>query len=201
MEHLPLPKPPKSCVFRLVPNSEIHVNKTNNASEVFDNEGAYWEFEIELQNVREIDALSLDGFMASLRGSVGAFLLHDYRREQTNLDRVAYVNGANQDGNTLNVTNLPYNVIYARAGEKIQIGSGAAAELKILTENVVTTNGGAATLHFESPVRRIPSSGSPVYFAKPAGVFRLADNKQGLADAQFKDGMVTSWRIRGREAF
>ncbi|MBQ4810596.1 hypothetical protein J8M20_04585 [Pseudoalteromonas luteoviolacea] len=35
MEHLPLPKPPKSCVFRLVPNSHLLVSKTNNASEVW----------------------------------------------------------------------------------------------------------------------------------------------------------------------
>ncbi|NOU50272.1 hypothetical protein HG263_06915 [Pseudoalteromonas sp. JBTF-M23] len=201
MEHLPLPKPPKSCVFRLVPNSQLHVNKANNATEVFDDEGAYWEFEIELNNVPEADALVLDAFLAKLRGSVGAFLMHDYRYEQTELTTNAYVSGSNQDGNTLAVTNLPAGQIYARAGSKIQIGVGGAAELKVLTEDVVPASYGATMLHFESPMRRIPMHNTPVIFYKPAGVFRLADNKQGLADAQYKNGIVTSWRIKGREAF
>lgn len=201
MEHLPLPKPPKSCVFRLVPNSQLHINKANNASEVFDNEGAYWEFDIELTNVPESDALELDGFLAALRGSVGRFLMHDYRREQEHLDTIAFVSGGYQDGASLAVTNLPPGRIYARAGEKIQIGSGAAAELKILTENVLPASTGATMLRFESPMRRIPAHNSPVYFVRPAGVFRLINNKQGLADAQYKNGVVTSWRIRGREAF
>ncbi|PCK30461.1 hypothetical protein [Pseudoalteromonas piscicida] len=201
MEHLPLPKPPKSCVFRLVPNSQLHINKANNASEVFDNEGAYWEFEIELTNVPESDALELDGFLASLRGSVGRFLMHDYRREQERLDTTAYVYGGYNDGAALPVTNLPAGQVYARAGEKIQIGTGSASELKILTENVLPSATGTTTLRFESPLRRIPAHNTPVCFVRPAGVFRLIDNKQGLADAQYKNGVVTSWRIRGREAF
>jgi len=201
MEFLPFPKEPKSCVFRLVPNSQLHVNKANNATEVFDNEGAYWEFDVEFANVPEAAALELDGFFAKLRGSVGAFLLHDARFEQTNLDTVAYVSGSNQDGNTLAVTNLPHGQIYARAGSKIQIGSGGSAELKILTENVIPNRTGSTMLHFEPPLRRIPAHNTPIYFSKPAGVFRLADNKQGLADAKYKNGVVTSWKIKGREAF
>lgn len=124
MEFLPLPKQPKSCVFRLVPNSQLHVNKANNATEVFDNEGAYWEFDVEFANVPEAAALELDGFLAKLRGSVGAFLLHDARFEQANLDTVAYVSGSNQDGNTLAIANLPSDQVYTRAGSNIQVDSG-----------------------------------------------------------------------------
>ncbi|AZZ98248.1 hypothetical protein [Pseudoalteromonas sp. R3] len=201
MEQLPLPKPPKSCVFRLVPNSQVHVSKANNASEVYDLEGAYWEFELELTNVREGDALALDAFLAKLRGQVGKFALHDYRRPQTNLTAAGFVNGSNQDGNVLNVRGMPVNQTYAPAGSRIQIGLGETAELKVLTEDVVVNSHGHAQLVFESPVRSIPGDSSPVYFNKPYGVFRLADNKQGLAEAQLKDGLVTSWKIKGREAF
>ena len=74
MEHIPLPKAPKKCVFRLVPNSSVHVSKHNNSSEIFDLEGAYWEFEIEIANVAEDDALALDAFLTKLRGQVGKFI-------------------------------------------------------------------------------------------------------------------------------
>ena len=38
---LPLPKRPKRSNFKLVPNSQVHLNKANNATEVYDLEGAY----------------------------------------------------------------------------------------------------------------------------------------------------------------
>ncbi|MBQ4879631.1 hypothetical protein J8M21_20650 [Pseudoalteromonas luteoviolacea] len=201
MEHLPLPKPPKSCVFRLVPNSHLHVSKTNNASEVYDLEGAFWEFEIELTNVLEADALALDAFLAKCRGSVGKFLCFDYRFLQDDLDSFAMVTTSFQDGNLLKVAGLPVNSVYAKSGNRIQIGTGENAELKILTADVVVDSHGACELEFESPMRQIPASNTPVYFKRPAGVFRLLDNKQGLAEAQVKNGFVTAWKIKGREAF
>lgn len=201
MEHIPLPKAPKKCVFRLVPNSSVHVSKHNNSSEIFDLEGAYWEFEIELANVPESEALELDAFLTKLRGQVGKFLMHDYRREQLDLNIPARVDGANQDGNILNIFQLPVNRVYAKAGMYVQIATGESAELKKLTADVVVDSYGKATIEFESPLRRIPNHFDEVVFQQPAGVFRLKDNKQGLADAELKNGLVTSWKIKGREAF
>lgn len=201
MQLLPLPKRPKLSNFKLVPNSQIHLNKANNATEVYDLEGAYWEFEIELANVPERDALALDAAIAKLRGQVGTFLLFDYRREQLDKDFTAYVRGANQDGNILNVDALPANQTILVAGERMQIGTGQNSELKVLTEDVVTNSLGHATLIFESPVRKIPADNTLITFKQPAGLFRLADNNQGLASAQYKKGIVTSWKIKGREAF
>ncbi|WP_231102278.1 hypothetical protein [Pseudoalteromonas luteoviolacea] len=173
------------------------MSKTNSASEVYDLEGAYWEFEIELANVLEADALALDAFLAKCRGSVGKFLCFDYRFLQDELDSFARVVEPYQDGNVLNVSGLPVNGVYAKAGNRIQIGVGENAELKVLTAYVVVDSHGACTLEFESPMR----SNTPVYFKRPAGVFRLLDNKQGLAEAQVKNGFVTVWKIKGREAF
>jgi len=197
----PLPKHPKSCVFRLVPNSQSYVSKANNASEIYDLEGAYWEFEIEIANVPDKEALKLDGFMASLRGQVGTFLMFDYRREQSDKQFTAFVKGANQDGNTLLIDGLPINQTLMLAGERFQLGDGNTAELKVLTQDLVSNSLGQANIVFESPIRVIPSNNTPLYFNQPKGVFRLADNKQGIASAQYKNGIITSWRIKGREAF
>ncbi|SFD55340.1 hypothetical protein [Pseudoalteromonas denitrificans] len=198
---LPLPKKPKTCVFRLVPNSQSYVSKANNASEIYDLEGAYWEFEIEIANVPEKDALTLDAFMASLRGQVGTFLMFDYRREQLDKSFSAFVAGANQDGNTLLIDGLPVSQTLAVAGERFQLGDGSAAELKMLTKDLVSDAFGRANIVFESPMRVIPFDNTPLYFKQPKGVFRLADNKQGIASARYKNGIVISWRIKGREAF
>ncbi|MBS3796669.1 hypothetical protein [Pseudoalteromonas sp. BDTF-M6] len=201
MQLLPLPKRPKSCTFKLVPNSQTHVNKANNATEVYDHEGAYWEFDIELAHVREQDALQLEGFLASLRGQVGKFLMFDYRREQLDKDFTAFVSGADQDGNILNIAGLPASTTVALTGERIQVNTGENAELKILTQDLVTDGTGAATVVFEPPMRKIPAHNTQIIFKQPVGVFRLADNKQGIDTAQFKRGIVTSWKIRCREAF
>jgi len=201
MQPLTLPKRPKLSNFTLVPNSQIHLNKANNATEVYDLEGAYWEFEIELANVPERDALALDGFIASLRGQVGTFTLIDYRREQLDKDFVGYVRGANQDGNILNIDGLPANQTLLVVGERMQVGIGQNTELKVLTQDLVTDSLGRATVIFESPLRKIPADNTLITFKQPVGLFRLADNKQGLASAQYKNGIVTSWKIKGREAF
>lgn len=201
MQPLPLPKRPKLSNFTLVPNSQTHLNKANNATEIYDLEGAYWEFEIELANVPERDALALDGFIASLRGQVGTFTLVDYRREQLDKDFTGFVRGANQDGNILNIDGLPANQTLLVAGERMQVGVGQSTELKILTADLISNSIGQSTVNFESPVRRIPADNTLITFKQPAGLFRLADNKQGLASAQYKKGIVTSWKIKGREAF
>ncbi|MDC9565886.1 MULTISPECIES: hypothetical protein [unclassified Pseudoalteromonas] len=157
MQPLPLPKRPKLSNFTLVPNSQIHLNKANNATEVYDLEGAYWEFEIELANVPERDALALDGFIASLRGQVGTFTLIDYRREQLDKDFTGYVHGENQDGNILTIDGLPANQTLLVAGERMQVGVGQNTELKVLTQDLVTDSLGNATVIFESPLRKIPA--------------------------------------------
>ncbi|WP_275668494.1 hypothetical protein [Pseudoalteromonas sp. Isolate3] len=36
---IPLPKHPKRSNFKLVPNSQVHLNKANNATEGYDLEG------------------------------------------------------------------------------------------------------------------------------------------------------------------
>lgn len=198
---LPLPKRPKRSNFKLVPNSQIHLNKANNATEVYDLEGAYWEFEIELANVPEREALALDAFIASLRGQVGTFTLFDYRREQLDKDFTGYVRGENQDGNTLVIDGLPLNQTLLVAGERMQVGVGQNTELKILTGDLVSDSLGRATVVFESPLRKIPADNTLITFKQPRGLFRLADNNQGIDSAEYKKGIVTSWKIKGREAF
>jgi len=160
-----------------VPNSQTHLNKANNATEIYDLEGAYWEFEIELANVPERDALALDGFIASLRGQVGTFTLVDYRREQLDKDFTGFVRGANQDGNILNIDGLPANQTLLVAGERMQVGVGQSTELKILTADLISNSIGQATANFESPVRKIPADNTLITFKQPG------------------------WKIKGREAF
>ncbi|MDC3190407.1 hypothetical protein NQU96_11700 [Pseudoalteromonas elyakovii] len=198
---LPLPKRPKRSNFKLVPNSQVHLNKANNATEVYDLEGAYWEFEIELANVPEREALALDAFIASLRGQVGTFTLFDYRREQLDKGFTGYVRGENQDGNTLVIDGLPLNQTLLVAGERMQVGVGQNTELKILTGDLVSDSLGRATVVFESPLRKIPADNTLITFKQPRGLFRLADNNQGIYSAEYKKGIVTSWKIKGREAF
>tara|TARA_Y100001956_G_C4073503_1_gene165019 strand:- start:96 stop:335 length:240 start_codon:yes stop_codon:yes gene_type:complete len=56
------------------------------------------------------------------------------------------VDGAYQDGNILNIFQLPVNRVYAKAGMYVQIATGESAELKKLTADVVVNSYGKAKI-------------------------------------------------------
>ncbi|RJE72355.1 hypothetical protein BGP78_20325 [Pseudoalteromonas sp. MSK9-3] len=49
---------------------------------------------------------------------------------------------------------------------------------------------GATMVHFEPPLRRIPAPNTTVNYSKPVGVFRLANNKQGVWQTLLAPGVL-----------
>ena len=90
--------------------------------------------------------------------------------------------GAGQTGNSLIVQGFERNLTSRlAAGDYIQLGTGAGAQLYQVTVNADSTELGRATLSIEPPLRSSPANGAVVTVTGARGVFRL--NGQAMWDS------------------
>jgi len=144
--------------------------------------GQRWEADVQLPAMQRDDAEEGVGFLTSLYGQKGTFLLGDplgatARGSASTAAGTPVVNGASQTGGTLAIDGLPASATnYLKVGDYIQLGSAATAQLyKVLTD--ASSNGsGEATLDIWPDLRSSPADGATVVVANAKGVFRLNDN-------------------------
>lgn len=162
----------------------VSASPFTNQQQVYDFGSAWWELRLRttpLYGRAQADAWI--AFLESLRGKVGTFLAGDPLR--TALAGAGggtpVVDGSNAvRSRTLAVRGLPNSLANVwRAGDLIQLGSGATARLhRVLTDT--TSNGsGQATVDINPPLRTTYSDGAAIVVANPVGVFRLTDNALG----------------------
>ena len=88
------------------------------------------------------------------------------------------VNGASQTGDELIIDGIPTSGSdYLKAGDYIQLGSGATATLHKVLEDVAIDGSGGATLNLWPGIRTAPSDNATVTVSAAKGVFRLAANE------------------------
>lgn len=87
------------------------------------------------------------------------------------------VDGGGQTGNTLNTRNWPVSTDgVLLEGDYIQIGTGSAARLHMVTSVVDTDTAGDAQISIMPALRGSPADGTTIIYNEPKGVFRLADD-------------------------
>lgn len=144
--------------------------------------GARWSATIRIPPVKREDSEYWNSFLLRLRGQFGTFLLGDPngatpRGSAATTAGTPRVNGASQTGNELAIDGLPTSVTgYLRAGDYIQLGSGATARLYKVLEDVDTNGSGQATLNLWPDLRSSPADNATVVVSGAQGVFRLATN-------------------------
>ena len=144
--------------------------------------GARWSATITIPPVKRSDSEYWNSFLLRLRGQFGSFLLGDPnaatpRGSAATTAGTPVVNGASQTGNELAIDGLPTSVTgYLRAGDYIQLGSGATARLYKVLEDVDTNASGQATLNLWPDLRSSPADGATVVVNGAQGIFRLATN-------------------------
>jgi len=144
--------------------------------------GQRWEADIKLPPMQRVNAEEWVTFLTSLYGQKGTFLLGDplgatAQGSASTTAGTPVVNGASQTGGTLAIDGLPASATnYLKAGDYIQLGTGATSQLyKVLTD--ASSNGsGEATLDIWPDLRSSPADGATVVVANAKGVFRLNDN-------------------------
>lgn len=177
---------PRSMVWR--GNTIVGITESiyTFAQEVLENVGNRWEVDIEMPPMTRTEHDVWKGWLMSLYGRRGTFLLHDPAATTpkgiaTGTPLVDGANAANAKtlatkGWTISQTGI------LLAGDKIQLGSGSTARLHMVLADVNSDGAGDATLDIWPRLRTSYVGDEAITTSSPAGVFRLADQ-------------ITSWSV------
>lgn len=163
------------------------------SQQVYKHQGQRWEADIRLTPMKREDAEAWASFLLRLRGRYGTFLLGDPncstpRGSASTNAGTPVVNGASQTGETLNIDGCPASATdYLKAGDYIQLGSSATAQLYKVLEDVDTNASGEATLNIFPNLRSSPDDNASVTVSNARGLFRLVANETSwdINNAQF----------------
>lgn len=136
--------------------------------------GQMWQADLTLPPMKTADAEQWLGFLLSLRGRFGTFLLGDPLR--TSLRGAATsctVTGSAGDNTVSAVVPSGQTLL---AGDYVQLGSGSSASLHKVLVNYTGT-GSAANLEIW-PALRVNRSAATATLSNTKGVFRLSSNEQ-----------------------
>lgn len=148
--------------------------------QVYKHQGQWWEAEVTLPPMKRADAEQVVAFLLSLKGRFGTFILGDPantspRGVGTGTPLVA---GAGQTGDTL-VTDgwTAEQTGIMKAGDWIQLGSGASTRLYKVLQDANSDNGTNATLTIWPDLRSSPSNNATIVTSSPKGIWRLTSNE------------------------
>lgn len=171
--------------IRLIARNAVTVSASpfTFSQQVYRHQGQGFEADITLPAMKRADAEEWVSFLLRLRGQYGTFLLGDPngatpRGSASTTAGTPVVAGASQTGDELNIDGLPISVTgYLKAGDYIQLGSGASATLHKVLEDVDSDGSGAATLNLFPAVRTAPSDNAVITVSNCKGNFRLNVNE------------------------
>ena len=141
--------------------------------------GQKWEASVSIPSVHRDKAAQWKAMLVGLKGPVGTFLLGDpdYATPQGTVSSCTLTGSAGDETATITMTGT------LKAGDYIQLGSGASAKL----HQVLLDQDGTGPLEIW-PALRSTYNNQSVVFNSPKGVFRLATN-------------MTSWSINNASTY
>jgi len=151
----------------------------NLKQQVVKHQGQRWEADITLPPQKRADAEIWITFFMKLEGPYGTFLMGDPngatpRGSASTTPGTPAINGASQTGSELNIDGLPASATgYLKAGDYIQIGTGADTQLYKVLDDVDSDADGEATLTIWPYLRSSPTDGASVTVSNARGLFRL----------------------------
>ena len=147
--------------------------------QVISHGGQKWEASVSIPSVHRDKAAQWKALLVGLKGQVGTFLLGDpdYITPQGTVSSCTLSGSAGDETVTVVMTGT------LKAGDYIQLGSGATAKL----HQVIVDQNGSGSLEIW-PALRANYSTATVTFNSPKGVFRLSTN-------------LTSWSINNASTY
>jgi hypothetical protein len=143
--------------------------------------GQMWQADINLPPMHEDDAEQWVAWLISLRGQLGTFLFGVPSRAtpRGSAEGSPLVAGSGQTGGTLNIDGADADqATFLKAGDYIQLGTGASSTLHKVLVDAATDGSGAASLELWPHMRSSPTNNSSVVISSAKGLFRLASNEQ-----------------------
>jgi len=147
--------------------------------QVYKHQGEWWEAEMSFPPMKPENAEQVATFLLKLNGMFGTFLMGDpiNKTPRGVGTGTPLVKGAGQVGNelvtdgwTINTPNI------LKAGDWIQLGSGATSRLHKVLDNVNSDATGAATLTLFPSLRSSPADNAFIVTTDTVGLWRLSTN-------------------------
>jgi hypothetical protein len=156
---------------------------------------------IELPPMARADAADFAAAMLSLQGQLGTFYFGDpaWASPRGVATGTPQVNGNNQTGQDLNTkgwTTTVTNIL--RAGDWLQIGTGATRQLCMVLADANSNGSGHATVSLFPRIRTAFTNNTDIVTSNPTGVWRMVDDGQFLQDT---DSLTRGIVINAVEAF
>ena len=147
------------------------------AEKVYDWGGQMWAIEGALPRMTRDDAAQYEAFILKLNGRQGTFLFPVFETTPRGVATgTPVVNGAGQSGNVLSVSGFtPSTTGIMRAGDWLQIGTGATTRLYRVLDDANSDGAGDVDLTVWPRLRSSPSDGATVIVNNCKGLFRLVD--------------------------
>jgi len=168
--------------FRLINSVSQNESPFSLRQQTYDWGGSRWEGEVTIRPYTYDETADLRAFLARLKGRANTFLYGDpdylVKGPRGSLAGTPLVNGASQTGNTIIIDGFTAgqsNVV--RAGDYMQLGSGASSELYMVLADADSSGAGSATLLLNRTLISPPSDNETPVFTNARGVFRLVDNQ------------------------
>ncbi len=142
--------------------------------------GQMWAADVSLPPMKRSDAAVWVSWLVSLRGQYGTFLMGDplCATAQGEAGGTPIASGSNPAGETLYIGGTTVSQTdWLKAGDYIQIGTGANARLHQVLEDVDTDASGNATLSLWPHTRSAVAPGTAIVVSSPVGRWRLDGNQ------------------------
>lgn len=185
MPTYPLAFPSVSVVdstFGIVSSSASSRSPFTYTEQIQQNAGMRFEGTVKFRLTKTTDAGILKAFLAELQGRYGTFLYGDpdylAKGPQGALGGTPLVNGGSQTGNTLNIDGCSNSITgWAKRGDYIQLGTGTASRLYMITQDADSNGSGQVALKIMPALRSSPSDNAAVTVTGAKGLFRMASNR------------------------
>lgn len=176
----PLSLPTTSGIMRvrLVANDVVGVSQSpfTAVQQVYRYSGQFWEADITLPPMKRADAEYWISFLLKLNGPYGTFLMGDPNGATARgvATGTPLVNGAGQTGNELVTDGWTTSTTgILKAGDYIQLGTGATSRLYKVLDDVNSDGSGNATLTVWPDLRSAPADNAAITVSNTKTTFRL----------------------------
>lgn len=178
---LPTHKGIAQITFRAINTVGTSVSPFTYAQQTVAHSGQRWEADIKLPSMARDDAEQWIAWLVSLRGQLGTFSLGDPSGStpRGSAGGTPLVKGASQVGGTLAIDGCTASQTgWLKAGDYIQLGTGATATLHKVLQDANSDGSGNVSLDIWPYIRTAPANDAAVTKSNAVGTFRLASNEQ-----------------------
>ena len=185
---------PQGMAWRLVMPAQTNVSDWTGRRQTLASGRGWWESQITFPPIVGTTNINAwRSFIAKSRGAANDFQVPVDPVAQSASTATPLVNGAGQQGRTLNTDGWPTSTTVLQAGQYVTINN----QLLQLTENVTSNGSGVAVLTFEPPVRVSPSDNAAIEYKNPFCLMYLVEEPT----LSVETGYVYSLSLNLRESF